>query len=90
MILSTTNVLTAQLPNLYLMAKNAQLVLHQNFSIKLPKLVKLVPRLKSIIQLLKPVYAQITISGTIRNVFLASSQNTLISQPRLASLVLQD
>lgn len=90
MILSTINVLTAQLIDLCSMAKSAQCVLQLNFSIKLPKTVKVALKLKSIIPFPKPVNALTTISGMIKNAFPASSQNTLISQPKHAYPVLQD
>jgi|688.fasta_scaffold2359693_1 hypothetical protein len=72
------------------MVKSAQLALLLNISIRPLKLVKIAPKLKNLIQVRKLVNALITISGMIRNVFLVSSQNTLISQLRLANLVLQD
>jgi hypothetical protein len=90
MILSITNVSTAQQLGLCLMEKSAQRVLLLVFIIKRPKTVKAVLKQKNTIPLRKLVSAEITISGMIKNASLAFSQNTSISQLKHAYHVLQD
>ena len=90
MILSTINVLTAHLADLCSMANSARCVLQLNFSIKLPKTVKVALKLKSTIPFLKSANALTTISGMIESAFLASFLNTSILQPKHAYPVLQD